>query len=125
MSQQISNGLSGLVLAGSLVGYKEEERKGNDGQPWKQLFVGIEIPVTNGYKGETKVIDVQVPDRLQNAQLFDLINKLINKPVLVKAYVRAFPTRAGAGYGFNLDVGDNALEESIMPQNQLLAVKAA
>ncbi len=125
MSQQITNGLSGLVLAGSLVGYKEDERKGNDGQPWKQLFIGIEVPVSNGYKGQMQVIDVQVPERFQNAQFFDLVNKLLNKSVLVKAYVRAFPTRSGAGFGFNLDVGDNPLEESIMPQNQLLAVKAA
>lgn len=125
MSQQITNGLAGLVLAGSLVGYKEEERKGNDGNPWKQLFIGVEIPVTNGYKGQTQVIDVQVPERLQNAQLFDAINKLLNKPVLVKTYVRAFATRSGAGYGFNLDVGDEPIDQVIMPQNQLLAVKAA
>jgi hypothetical protein len=125
MSQQINNGLAGLVLAGSLVGYKEEDRKGNDGKPWKQLFLGIEIPVSNGYKGETQFVDVQVPERFQNAQLFDLVNKLLNTPVLVKTYVRAFPTRAGAGYGFNLDAGDSSLDEVIMPQKQLLAVKAA
>ena len=106
---QQSNAVTGLVVAGRLIGLRKDERKGNDGQPWIRHFLGVETPTHNGFPGQTNVDEVQVPDSLLNAELYDKLQKFDGKDVFVAVYLRVYATKNGAGSQFNLSSQPDAL----------------
>lgn len=94
---------SGLFLVGKFAGFKQQSGTSRTThQPYTLHYIGIEIPVENGFSGETRFIDVQVSTSLINSGLMNKLQPLIGKTVSCSVYVRAFPSRAGAGYSFNL-----------------------
>ena len=99
--QQVRN--HGLSLKGVWKGILENRRTNNDGQAYVQHFGGIEVPKMNGFPGETEVIRVQVPKDLVSQGIMGKTSSLIDKQVECFIWVRAYPTRAGAGYGYYLE----------------------
>lgn len=94
---------SGLFLVGKFAGFKQQSGTSRTtNQPYTLHYIGIEVPVENGFSGETRFIDVQVPTALINSGLMAKLQPLIGKTVSCSVYVRAYPTRGGAGYSFNL-----------------------
>ncbi|RUO51653.1 DNA-binding protein [Pseudidiomarina homiensis] len=104
---QSNNAYAGTLLAGRLVGQRVEERKGNDGNPWIQYFIGIEVPVANGFPGQTDVLEVQVSEKIMNAAYHTALKDLNGKHVFVSVYPRVFATRNGAGMQYNLTNEEN------------------
>ena len=99
-TQQINH--TGLFLIGTLKGFLEDHRTGNDGNPWVRHFVGIELPKPNGFPGETEVVRAQVPRDLVSQGITGKYESLIGKQVRADVWVRAYPTRGGAGFSYNL-----------------------
>lgn len=94
---------SGLFLVGKFAGFKQQSGTSRtSNQPYTLHYIGIEIPVENGFSGETRFVDVQVSTSLINSGLMNKLQPLIGKTVSCAVYVRAYPTRGGAGFGFNL-----------------------
>ncbi|KFZ29719.1 hypothetical protein IDAT_01040 [Pseudidiomarina atlantica] len=109
MSQSnLNSGFAGTLLAGRLVGTRIDQRPGKDGQPWIRHFLGIEVPVVNGFPGQTDVQEVQVSEKIMNAAFHTAIEKLTGKDVFVVVYPRVYATKNGnAGMQYNLSNVEN------------------
>ena len=98
--QQVNN--YGLFLIGACKGILENRRTGNDGQPWVQHFLGIEVPKNGGFPGETDVLRVQVPKDLVAQGITGQVEKMIGKTVKADVWVRSYATRSGANHQLSL-----------------------
>lgn len=93
----------GLSFKGVYKGILENRRTNADGQPYVQHFAGIEVPKINGFPGETEIIRIQVPKQAIEQGIIGKNQPLEDKQVECFIWVRAYPTRAGAGFGYYLE----------------------
>lgn len=94
---------SGLFLRGKFLGMLQKSgvsKKTNEA--YTLTYFGLETPKENGFPGETIVHEIQVNRELLNQGITRNLDSWINKEVTLEVYVRAFPTKGGAGYSFNL-----------------------
>lgn len=99
--QQVRN--HGLSLKGVWKGILDDRRQNRDGETYVQHYGGVEVPKVNGFPGETEVIRVQVPKALISEGINGKTQPLVDKQVECFVWVRAYPTRAGAGFGYYLE----------------------
>lgn len=50
---------NGTYIVGECLGLKEDRRTNVEGQAYTKHFVGLQMPVRNGYAGQATVVDIQ------------------------------------------------------------------
>lgn len=103
-----------LELTGQIAGYKQNPRQSN-GKEWIEHVVGVTVPAVNGFEGQTDLVLVKLDKKHVDLGLGPLYQNLRGRSVRVPVYVRAFPTRGGAGYEFHLS-GDGRPAELTPPK---------
>lgn len=107
----MSKSKNGLYLTGKLVGHRSiTGTSQKDGSAYTLNFVGLSMPVLDGYAGQTHVVDVQLNDNVLRDNplgniaptFFAAVDKLVGKNVSIAVYIRAYPNRGGAAYSYNV-----------------------
>lgn len=49
----------GTYIVGECLGLKQDRRTNSDGEAYTKHFVGLQMPVKNGYAGQAVVVDIQ------------------------------------------------------------------
>lgn len=91
-----------LQLVGVIAGYKQNPKSTKDGREFLEHVIGVNVKRNNGFEDGNELVLVKLDKRHVDAGLGKLYSDLRGTEVAVPVYVRAFPSRAGAGYEFHL-----------------------